>query len=63
MILVSHPEPFPPGNPFLHDAYHMGTYIGKNVVVMMPNHANEECPYLVVCNVETGERVRVAFKE
>ena len=53
-------EPFPPNeNPFLHDAVHMGTRLGKNVVVMHSNHSYEEAKYLIIVNVTTGERMKV----
>ena len=64
MIKVKKADPFPPNtNPFLCDAFHMGTPIGSNVMVMMGNHSGERCPYLIVINVETGERVRIIFEE
>ena len=50
---------FPPdSNPFNHDLYHMGTEIGKNVIVMYANHPGEQCDYLIVVNRETGERMQ-----
>lgn len=48
-------------NPFCQDAYHMGTYLGKNVCVMYPNHSTEECPYLIIVNTRTGERLKINF--
>lgn len=63
MIDIVQLEPFPQGNPFLHDNYHMGVTIGTNVVVMMANHQDKECPYLIVCNLESGERIRLEFKD
>jgi len=54
---------FPAGdNPFCYDAFHMGMTVGSNVIVMMPNHSREECPYLIIVNTVTGERIRVSFK-
>lgn len=59
---ISNIKPFPAGqNPFCHDSYHMGIPIGKNVMVMMPNHSTENCPYLIIVNVETGERIQINF--
>jgi hypothetical protein len=48
-------------NPFNQDFYHMGTRIGKNVMVMMPNHDSQECNYLIVVNMRTGERKKLTF--
>lgn len=55
-------ESINPGNPFHSDAVHMGTYIGKNCAVMMLNHAHQECKYIIVVDMETGERIRVDLK-
>ena len=63
MINISYLDPFPHGNPFLSDHYHMGTRLGTNIVVMYPNHSDKECPYVIVCNNETGERIKLEFKE
>lgn len=48
-------------NPFLQDAYHMGTYLGKNVCVMSENHTSEECKYLIVVDMRTGKRLKITF--
>lgn len=48
-------------NPFNYDAYHMGQSFGTNVIIMMPNHDTEYCPYLIVVNTVTGERIKVLF--
>jgi hypothetical protein len=50
-------------NPFEQDAYHMGTYIGKNCLVMYANHDDKECNYLIVIDIKTGERIRVDLNE
>jgi len=53
---------FPPGaNPFTEDVYHMGVKLGTNIMIMMPNHVSEVCPYLIVVNIDTGERMKVEF--
>ena len=63
MITVRTLEPFPANeNPFLHDWYHMGVRLGTNIVVMMENHDNQPCPYLIVVNTETGERTELSFQ-
>lgn len=61
---VSYLESFPPNsNPFHHDFYNMGTNIGTNVTVMMGNHDNEECRYLIIVDRKTGKRLRITFEE
>jgi len=52
-----------PGNPFLHDHYHMGTDLGTNVTVMYPLFDSEFQPYLIVCDKTTGERIRIGFED
>ena len=54
-------EPIEPGNPFLHDAYHMGVQIGSNVVIMMDNHKVQPCKYFIVVNTDTGERIKITL--
>ena len=48
-------------NPYAHDAYHMGQSIGSNAHIMLPNHNSEYCPYVIVINTVTGERIKVLF--
>lgn len=56
-------KPFPPNsNPFKHDAFNMGEYLGSNVAIMFGNHSLSHCDYLYVINTETGERIRIEFK-
>lgn len=62
MIDMTTLPPFPGGNPFLHDHYHMGIRLGTNVVIMHPNHQDKECPYFIICNTESGERTKVELK-
>lgn len=50
-------------NPFLHDSFNMGTKLGKDTVVMHKNFPDQECPYLIICDVSTGKRLRVDFTE
>lgn len=52
-------EPIEPGNPFLSDIYHMGVRLGTNCMVMMANHDNTVCKYLIIVDTTTGERVRI----
>ena len=48
-------------NPFHWDAYHMGMQFGKNVMIMMANHAGEPAQYMILVNMRTGERVKIDF--
>ncbi len=48
-----------PGNPFLEDSYHMGTKLGENCIVMYKNFPTKECPYLIIIDTITGERIRI----
>ncbi len=52
-----------PINPFWHDAYNMGEYLGTNVAVMFSNHSEKHCPYLIIVNRITGERKRITFED
>lgn len=63
MINIEHLDPIPANdNPFKHDLYNMGTSLGTNCIVMHSNFSRDECPYLIVINKETGERVRLTLK-
>jgi len=63
-IEVKSMDSIPAGdNPFWHDHYNMGTRIGANVMVMHPNHGGDQCPYMIIVNTDTGERVRVVFEK
>ncbi len=47
-------EPFPPeANPFSHDGYHMGTRMGKNVLIELRPRG------VIICNIKTGQRLRI----
>ena len=52
-----------PGNPFREDQYHMGTVLGDNLVVMYKNFPKDKCPYLIIINTTTGERLKVNLDE
>lgn len=57
-------EPIPEhSSPMAFDAYHMGTQMGRNVMVMQENHASERCNYLIIVNIKTGERLLVSFDQ
>lgn len=58
-------ESFPPhANPFAHDLYHMGTYIGNNVCIMHGDAgSHNRTNYLIVVNMATGKRLRLTFPE
>jgi hypothetical protein len=53
--------PIDPGNPFLSDAFHMGTQVGNNVTVMYWRFPTEHHDYLIVVDTSTGERIRIEF--
>lgn len=49
-------------NPFLQDMGNMGTYIGKNLGVMFGNFQQEDCSYIILVDLVTGERIKVEIK-
>jgi hypothetical protein len=62
MIKIDEIESIPPKeNPFLHDLVNMGTRLGTNLMVMYENFEDQKAPFLIVVNMETGERVRLVF--
>lgn len=48
-------------NAFLQDAYHMGTRMGSNLMIMHENHSTSECKYLILINTITGERKKITI--
>lgn len=50
-------------NPFLHDAFHMGTPVASNIMIMHGTHSNQRASYIIIVNTETGERHQVTFDE
>lgn len=48
-------------NPFQHDFYHMGTFVGRNVAIMYERHDHDDQGYIIVINTLTGERLRINF--
>jgi len=52
-----------PGNPFREDPYHMGTVLGDNLVVMYKNFPKDKCPFIILINTTTGERLKVNLDE
>lgn len=46
-------------NVFLHDVYHMGTRVAKNVIIMHATHNTEVAKYVIIVNEATGERMKV----
>lgn len=57
-------DSFPPNsNPFKHDHYRMGHYIGKNVIIMMEKFDNEHQNYIIVIDKVTGKRVRIELEK
>lgn len=63
-IQVSPMQSFPPNsNPFWHDAFNMGHYLGKNAIAMFGNFEKDRCDYLNIINIVTGERLHVRFND
>jgi hypothetical protein len=57
-------ESFPANcNPFHHDEWNMGTRIGKSLMMMHANHADEEMHFMIIVNTETGARVKLTIEE
>ena len=55
-------EPFPPNtNPFLYDAYNMGHRVGTNFMVMYDKHPTQRAEYMIIVNIETGERLQISL--
>lgn len=51
-------SPIPAGsNPFHHDLFHMGMYIGDNLCIMYSSHSIND--YIIVINTQTGERTKL----
>jgi hypothetical protein len=42
------------------DTHNMGIRIGRNCLVMFDCTGTQECKYVIVVNITTGERLRVA---
>lgn len=55
--------PHAEANIFEQDAYHMGTRMGKNVMILHPNHDSEICKYLIIVDITTGESKKVSFEK
>ena len=49
----------PKSNPFEHDLFNMGQQIGSNCTIMFPSHPHEVCPFIIVVDTSTGERLEV----
>lgn len=62
MLDIARMEAIPAGaNPFNYDLFNMGTRIGKNIMIMHGNHKTERCDYIIIVDMETGERYRMSF--
>ena len=58
-MIVQEMEDILPGNPFCSDLFHMGIVVGSNVVIMYAKHNTEKQEYILICNTETGKRLRI----
>lgn len=64
MIKVERMDNIEPGNPFHSDLFHVGTKIGTNCMIMHRSLSEKEREkYIIVVNMETGERVLIRFDE
>ena len=58
---------FPAGeNPFWHDAYHTGVYLGKNVLAMNTlgiGSSEGDKDYIILVHIPTGQRIRIDLPE
>lgn len=58
-------ETMPPIKPKIdprqQDGFHVGTDLGTNVVAMHPNFIEHECPYIILVDRTTGQRLRIEF--
>ena len=57
---------FPAGeNPFWHDSYHTGVYLGKNILAMNSLGMSDEGDkdYIILIHVPTGQRIKISFPE
>lgn len=53
---------FPAGeNPFNHDFFLMGQYLGTNVLAMFERFDHEFQPYIILHDITTGQRMRITF--
>ena len=59
-LTISDMPPIPKGEtPMQHDMYHMGMHIGKNLMMMYESHFSEVQKYIILVNLDTGERKRI----
>jgi len=49
-----------PENPLLSDAYHMGTPMGRNTMILHPHHSGEEAEYLILVN-KHGKQIKIVL--
>lgn len=58
---ISNLKSFPANeNPYLHDSYHMGVSVGKNIEIMFEKHDHNN--YIIIVEKTTGERLKVEFE-
>lgn len=54
---------FPAGsNPFHHDAYHMGTGVNSDIMIMHSNERDGATQYIIVVETKTGRRTKIEFE-
>jgi hypothetical protein len=63
IIEISEMQSFPENsNPYHHDSFHMGTPIGKDLLMMHANHPSEEMNYFILVDTKTGERFKFTIE-
>ena len=50
-------------NPFWHDVYNMGLYIGDNLTIMYNVHNDEPAEYIIIIHKPTGRRIKIMVDE
>jgi hypothetical protein len=63
MIRAEKMQSIAPGNPFLSDVSNMGVSLGKNVMAMMSNHRDQHMDWVILVNMQSGERILVRFSD
>jgi hypothetical protein len=55
------------GNAFNWDAFHMGIQVGKvgehRLMLMVPNHQDEQASYMYLVNEASGERLKIIVND
>jgi len=52
----------PDVNIFAQDAFHMGTVLAENILILHANHPHQRADYLLIVNRETGEQYKLTME-